>query len=133
MIQKATYVGFYETVHTLWLDGTSQCIAALVLTPLGPVALATLFDYRLEPWRQHTLGGQCHALVLDAADPQWAAFLIARLRDVHPALGLRTVAHPLQAGGQILEIRLQIVCIHRLGHVINPNGFVAMEQPKTCL
>jgi hypothetical protein len=31
-----------------------------------------------------------------------------------------------------LEICLQICCIHRLGHLINPPGFVALEEPITC-
>ena len=31
-----------------------------------------------------------------------------------------------------MEICLQICCIHRLGHLINPPGFVALEEPITC-
>jgi hypothetical protein len=32
----------------------------------------------------------------------------------------------------ILEICLQIFGIHRLGHLLNTNGFVALEEPRTC-
>ena len=34
-VVKATNVSFYEVVHTLLLDGPSQCIKTLVRTPLG--------------------------------------------------------------------------------------------------
>jgi hypothetical protein len=43
-VEKATDVGFYEVVYTLLLDGAAQCTQALMLTPLGTVAIATLFE-----------------------------------------------------------------------------------------
>ena len=43
MIQQASYVRFDEVVHTLLLDGASQCISALVLTAPGTIAIATVF------------------------------------------------------------------------------------------
>src|SRR5262249_11968550 len=33
--EEATYVGLYEDVDRLLLEGTSQCVKALVRTPLG--------------------------------------------------------------------------------------------------
>src|SRR5215471_11944962 len=113
-VEKAAYVRFDEVMHTLLLDGASQCIQALVRTPLGTVAVATVFEERLEQWCEHAFGGQFHHLVFEAAHPQWPPFLTSRLRDIHPALGLRPVAHPLEASGPIWEICLQILCLHRL-------------------
>jgi hypothetical protein len=86
---------------------------------IGDVVLEQRFD--------HPFGGQLHDLIFEAANPKQPAFLTPWLRDVHPKLGLRPVAHPLEAGGQILQIRLQIVCIHRLGYLIDAHGFVALE------
>ncbi len=43
-VEKATNVGLYEVVHTLLLDSPSQCIQALVWTPLGAVAIAAVFE-----------------------------------------------------------------------------------------
>ena len=97
-------------------------------TPLGAVAIATRFKQRLEEWFEHPLGGEFHDLVLEAADPQRAPRLTARLRNVDPALGLGTVAHPFEAGGEILEIRLQIGCVHRLGHLIHAHGASIMAS-----
>src|SRR5215471_10651737 len=48
------------------------------------------------------------------------------------ALGLGTVAHPCEAGGEILEIRLQICCVHRLGHLIHAHGFMTFELLIPC-
>jgi len=131
-VEEATYVGLYEDVDTLLLEGASQCVKALVGTTLGAVAIATLFEQRLEEWFEHPLGGEFHDLVLEAADPQRALRLTARLGNVYPALGLGTVAHPFEAGGEILEMRLQIGCVHRFGHLIHAHGFIAFEQLITC-
>jgi hypothetical protein len=127
-VEEATYVGLYEDVDSLLLEGASQCVKALVRTPLGAVAIATLFEQRLKQWFKHPLGGEFHDLVLEAADPQRALRLTARLGNIYPALGLGTVAHPCEAGGEILEIRLQIRCVHRLGHLIHAHGFITFEQ-----
>jgi len=43
-IEKATYIGFYEVIDTLLLDGSSQCIEALMWTAPGTVAKATGFE-----------------------------------------------------------------------------------------
>src|SRR2546427_10319109 len=43
-VEKAAYVRFDEVIHTLLLDGASQCIQALVRTPLGALAIATVFE-----------------------------------------------------------------------------------------
>jgi hypothetical protein len=131
-VEAATYVGLYEDVDTLVLEGASPCVQALVGTTLGAVAIATLFEQRLEEWFEHPLGGEFHDLVLEAADPQRALRLTARLGNVYPALGLGTVAHPFEAGGEILEIRLQIGCVHRFGHLIYAHGFIAFEPLITC-
>jgi len=56
----------------------------------------------------------------------------ARLGNIYPALGLGTVTPPLEAGGEILEIRLQIGGGHRLGPLIHAHGFMALEQLITC-
>src|SRR5262249_58956741 len=93
-VQKAAYVRFDEVMHTLLLDGASQCIQALVRTPLGAVAIATVFEERLEQWFEHAFGGQFHHLVFEAAHPQRPPFLTAPLRGIHPALVFRPVAHP---------------------------------------
>ena len=130
-VEAAAYVGLYEGVDTLVLEGASQCVEALGRTTLGAVALATLFGQRLEEWFEHPLGGQCHHFVLEATDPQRASRLPARLGPVYPALGLGTVSHALEAGGQILEVRLQICCVHRFGHLLHAHGFIALEQLLT--
>src|SRR5262245_14169252 len=131
-VEEATYVGLYEDVDSLLLEGASQCVQALVRTPLGAGAIAPRFEPRLKEWFEHPLGGEFHALVLEAADPQRALRLTARLGNIYPALGLGTVAHPFEAGGAILEIRLQIGCVHRLGHLIHAHGFMAFEQLIAC-
>src|SRR4029450_784196 len=118
-IQKATYVRFDAVIHTLLLDGASQCLQTLVRTPLGTVAVATVFEERLDQGFEHAFGGQCHNLVFEAAHPRRPTLLTPRLRDIHPALGLRPVAHPFEASGPILEICLQILGIHRLRHLIH--------------
>jgi hypothetical protein len=41
------------------------------------------------------------------------------------------IAHAFEAGGQILEVRLQIGCVHRFGHLIDAHGFIALEQSIT--
>src|SRR5215831_7645730 len=87
MIQKAAYVGLYEDVDPLLLEGASQCVQALVGTTLRAVAVATRLEQRLEEWFEHPLGGEFHELVLEAADPQRAPRLTARLGNVDPALG----------------------------------------------
>jgi len=131
-VEEATYVGLYEDVDPLLLEGASQCVKALVGTTLRAVAVATLLEQRLEEWFEHPLGGEFHDLVLEAADPQRALRLTARLGNIYPALGLGTVTHPFEAGGEILEIPLQIGCVHRLGHLIHAHGFMALEQLITC-
>jgi hypothetical protein len=131
-VEKAAYVGLYEDVDTLLLEGTSQCVKALVGTMLRAVAVATLLEQRLEERFEYPLGSEFHDLVLEAADPQRAPRLAAWLGNVDPALGLGTVAHPFEAGGEILEIRLQIGCVHRLGHLIHAHGFMALELLITC-
>jgi hypothetical protein len=131
-IQEATYVGFYEDVDSFLLEGASQCVQALVGTPLGAVAIATLFEQRLEEWFEHPLGGEFHDLVFEAADPQRALRLTARLGNVYPALGLGTVSHAFEAGGELLEVCLQICGVHRFGHLIHAHGFIALEQLITC-
>ena len=132
MIQVATYVGLYEDVDTLLLEGASQCVKALVGTTLGAVAIATILEQRLEEWFEYPLSGEFHDLVLEAADSQRAPRLTAWLGNVYPALGLGSVSHPFEAGGELLEIRLQICCVHRLGHLIHADGFIALEQLITC-
>src|SRR6267378_2857783 len=92
-VEAAAYVGLYEDGDLLVLEGTSQCVQALVGTPLGAVAVATVLAQRLEEWFEHTLGGQCHHCVLEAADPQRASRLPTGLGNVYPALGLRCVFH----------------------------------------
>jgi len=89
-VEEATYVSLYEEVDALLLEGASQCVKALVGTTLGTVAIATLFEQRLKQWFEHSLGGEFHDLVLEAADPQRALRLTARLGNVYPALGLGT-------------------------------------------
>src|SRR5215467_6095948 len=131
-VEEATYVGLYEDVDTLLLEGASQCVQALVGTMLRAVAVATLLEQRLEEWFEHPLGGEFYDLILEAAEPQRAPRLTARLGHVDPALGLGTVSHPFEAGGEILEIRLQIGCVHRLGHLIDAHGFMAFEQLIAC-
>ena len=118
-IQEAVYVGLYEDVDMLLLEGASQCVKALVGTTLRAVAVATLLEQRLEEWFEHSLGSEFHDLVLEAADPQWAPRLAARLRNVYPALGLGTVAHPFEAGGEILEGCLQVLPVLFLGDPIH--------------
>src|SRR5262249_56141488 len=83
MIQKAAYVRFDEVIHTLLLDGASQGIQALVRTPLGTVAVATVFEERLEQGFEHAFGGQFHNLVFEAPHPQLPTFLTSRL-PLHP-------------------------------------------------
>jgi len=39
-VEEAAYVGLYEDVDLLVLEGASQCVQALVGTPLGAVAVA---------------------------------------------------------------------------------------------
>jgi hypothetical protein len=131
-IEEAAYVGPYEAVDSLLLEGASQCVKALVRTTLGAVAIATRFEQRLKEWFEHPLGGEFPDLVLEAADSQRALRLTARLGNVDPALGLGTVVHPFEAGGEILEIRLQIGCVHRLGHLIHAHSFIAFEPSITC-
>src|SRR5882762_1765582 len=131
-IQEAAYVGLYEDVDRLLLEGTSQCVQALVGTTLGAVAVATVLAQRLEEWFEHTLGGQCHHSVLEAADPQRASRLTTGLGNVYPALGLRLVTHAFEAGRQILEVCLEIFGVHRLGHLIHAHGCIALEQLITC-
>src|SRR2546426_4184564 len=101
-VEAAAYVGLYEDVDLLLLEGASQCVEALVRTMLGAVAVATLLAQRLEEWFEHLLGSQLHTLVLEAANPQRASRLTARLGNGYPALGLGTVSHPFEAGGHIL-------------------------------
>jgi hypothetical protein len=130
-VEEATDVGPYEDVDSLVLEGASQCVKALVGPPLGAVALATLFEQRLEEWFEHPLGGEFHDLVFDAADPQRALRLTARLGNVYPALGLGTVSHAFEAGGELREVCLQICGVHRFGHLIHAHGFMALEQLLT--
>src|SRR2546423_2853043 len=119
-IQEATYVGLYEDVDSLLLEGASQCVKALVGTPLGAVAIATLFKQRLEEWFEHPLGGEFHDLVFEAADPQRALRLTARLGNVYPALGLGTVSHAFEAGGQSLEVCPPNSRVHPLCYLLPP-------------
>src|SRR5690242_1445143 len=100
-VEEAAYVGLYEDVDALLLEGASQCVQALVGTTLRAVAVATLLEQRLEERFEHTLGGQFHNFILEAADPQRAPRLTAGLGNVDPALRLGTVAHAFEAGGQI--------------------------------
>src|SRR5262249_9542110 len=110
-VEEAAYVGLYEDVDLLLLEGASQCVQALVGTTLGAVAVATVLEQRLEEWFEHTLGGQFHHFVLEASDPQRASRLTTGLGNVYPALGLRFVTHAFEAGGQILEVCLSIFCV----------------------
>ena len=57
-VKAATYVGLYEDVDSLLLEGAAQCVKALVGTPLGAVAIATRFEQRLEEGFEHPLGGE---------------------------------------------------------------------------
>ena len=66
-----------------------------------------VLEQRLEEWFEHTLGGQFHHFVLEAADPQRASRLTTGLGNVYSALGLRLVTHAFEAGGQILEVCLR--------------------------
>jgi hypothetical protein len=131
-VEEAAYVGLYEDVAPLVLESASQCVKALVGTTLRAVAVATLLEPRLEERFEPPLGSEFHALVLEAADPQRAPRLAPRLGTGDPALGLGTVAHPFEAGGEILEVCLQICCVHRLGHLIHAHGFMAFELLITC-
>src|SRR5262249_8898932 len=99
-VEEAAYVGLYEGVEPLWPEGASQRVKALVGTTLRAVAVATLLEQRLAERFEHPLGGEFHDLVLEAADPQRASRLATRLRNVDSALGLGTVAHPFEAGGE---------------------------------
>jgi hypothetical protein len=101
MVEKAAYIGLDDVIHTPLLDGAPQVVEAVVRAPAGTVAVAAIFERRLENGFQHAFRGQFHYLVFEAADPQRAALLTARLRNVTPSLRLRAVSHPLQAGGQI--------------------------------
>jgi hypothetical protein len=131
-VEEAASVGLYEEVDTFLLESASQSVKAPVRTMLGAVAVATLFEPRLEEWFEYPLGGEFHDLVLEAADPQRASRLTARLGNVYPTLGLGTVAHAFEAGGELLEVRLQSCCVHRLGHLIHAHGFMAFELLITC-
>jgi hypothetical protein len=131
-LEEAAYVSLYEDVDPLLLEGTPQCVKTLVGATLGTVAVATVVKQRLKQWFEHPLGGELHDLIFEAADAQRSSLLTARLGNVYPTLGVRAVSHPFEASGQILEICLQICCIHRLGHLINAHGFVALEKPITC-
>jgi hypothetical protein len=131
-VEEAADVGLDEDVDTLLLEGASQCVKALVGTTLRALAVATLLEQRLEEWFEYPLGGEFYDLVLKAADPQRASRLTARLGNVDPALGLGTVAHPFEAGGELLEVYLQIGCVHRLGHLLHAHGFMAFELLITC-
>src|SRR2546421_965459 len=128
-VEAATYVGLYEDVDSLLLEGASQCVKALVGTPLGAVAIATLFKQRLEEWFEHPLGGEFHDLVFEAADPQRALRLTARLGNVYPALGLGTVSHAFEAGGPILGGCPPICCVHRFGHLIPAPRLFCLLRP----
>src|SRR5919198_1481885 len=112
-VEEATYVGLYEDVDTLLLEGASQGVKALVGTTLRAVAVATLLEQRLEEWFEHPLGGEFYDLIPEAADPQRTPRLTARLGNVDPALGLGTVSHPFEAGGEVLGICLPIWWVHR--------------------
>ena len=101
-------------------------------TTLGAVTIATILEQRFEEWFEHPLGSEFHDLVLEAADPQRAPRLTAWLGNVDPALGLGMVSHLFEAGGEILEIRLPICGVHRLGHLIHADGFIALKQLITC-
>src|SRR5687768_5941918 len=108
VIEKPANIGLDQVIDTLLLEGPSQYIEALVRAAPRTVAIATLFEQGLEQRFNHPFGGQFHNLVLEAADPERSTLLTPGLRDIHPTLGLRPVAHPLEAGGQICKIRLQI-------------------------
>ena len=97
MIQEAAYVSLYEDVDPLLLEGAPQCVKTLVGATLGAVAVATVIEQRLKKWCEHPLGGEFHDLVFKAADPQRPSLLTARLGNVYPALGVRSVAHPFEA------------------------------------
>ncbi len=43
-VEKAAYIGFDEVIDTLLLDGSSQCIEALVRTAPRAVAETTGFE-----------------------------------------------------------------------------------------
>jgi hypothetical protein len=130
-VENAAHVGLYEVVHPLLLDRPSPCIPALVRTPLGAVARAAVCAEGLEPRFDHPLGGSLHHLVLEAAHPQRATRLPARLGHRRPPFGLRTVAHPLQASRHPLAMRLQILGVHRRGPLLAAHGFLALEQSLT--
>jgi len=130
-VAKAADVGLDEVVHPLLRDRPSQHIQALVRTPLGAIAIAAVCAEGREQRVDHPLGGPLPHRVLEAAHPQRATRLTARLRNRQPPFGLRTVSHPLQASRPILEIRLPIPCVPRLGHRIDAHGFMAREPSIT--
>jgi hypothetical protein len=94
------------------------------------VAVAAVVKQRLEQRFQHAFCGQFHDLVLEAADPQRSPFFTARLRNIRPTLRLRSVTHPLQAGGQISQICLQVLLVHRLADAVDSQGLFAFQSPK---
>jgi hypothetical protein len=69
-IEETSYVGFDDVVNTLLLNGLPQRIDTVVRAPSWAIAIATVFEHRLENGFQHTSGGQFHDLVLEAADTQ---------------------------------------------------------------
>src|SRR4030095_2059423 len=97
--------GFFERYTRVLMDTSPEF-------PIHFLKIYTLFEQRLKEWFEYPLGGEFPALVLEAADPQRALRLTARLGNIYPALGLGTVTHPFEAGGEILEICLQIGCVH---------------------
>jgi len=96
-VEEAAYVGLYEDVDPLVLEGSSQCVKTLVGATLGAVAVATVLEQRLKKWFEHTLGGEFHDFVFKAADAQRPSLLTARLGNIYPALGVRAVSHPFEA------------------------------------
>ena len=131
-VEKPAYIRCNEVMHALVLEGPTPCVQTLVRIPLATLAVATVFAEGRKQRFEPPFGGQCHDLVLAAAHPKRSHLLTARLRDRYPALGLQPVAHPGEAGGQILAIGLQIFGLHRLRHLIHAHGFLAFEHAITC-
>jgi hypothetical protein len=96
-LAAAADVSLYEEVDPLWLAGASPCVKTLVGATLGAIALATGVEQRLKQWCEHPLGGSCHACVFTTAAAQRPSLLTARLGNVYPALGVRSVSHPCEA------------------------------------
>jgi hypothetical protein len=126
-IEKLGHVHLCDPVDRFAHHLMVELTQGVVTTSSRPKPRRGIDEQRLIDRFEDTARHLLDDFVLNTADSQWAPTAVV-LRTLDPPYRLRPIRHLMQSWRQALEVDLQVLPVHRLGHPIYPDRFVSLKR-----